>query len=510
MGTTGIEFKTTVLGKEFSPREIIDNPSMEVLRDRALLQGGLITQFGNLAVVTKVRNRSAKFTEIIMEDPDKDAEQLIGRVLDYLKHNAMIQMDRTMCMNPEFQYHSRNYSTEGYARIPMMWGSTLFPPQIRKPDFVTISVPEWEERRVIVLPELNLTFILGTDYKGENKKAMLRLLMYNAKKRGCLGLHAGSKILRLKKDGELSDVGFIFFGLSGTGKTTLSCHSHWLKFPERVIIRQDDVTILTPDGRAIGTEACFYIKTDGLEQDTQPLLFAAALSPRAILENVKVHAGDGRVDFFDTTLTSNGRAMVMRSDIAYTDNKVDVDNVNNIIFITRRNDVVPPVARLNAEQGAAAFMLGESIETSAGDPTQAGKPLRVVGTNPFIVGSEAEEGNIFLDILRRNPSIRCYIMNTGRVGGDQRGEKITIRDSVKIIENIARGTISWKKDPYWGHDVPESMPDLDMERFNLLNPYTKDRVIELNDGLRDERMEWISRFDDLDPDIIKSIADAGR
>jgi len=212
MTTAGIEFKTTVLGKEFSPREIIDNPSMDKLRESALMQGGTITQFGNLAVVTQVRNRSAKFTEIIMENPGKEDEELFGRVLSYLKGKAMIQMDRTMCMNPEFQYHSRNYSTEGYARIPLMWGSTLFPPRIRKPDFVTISVPEWEERRVLVLPEMNLTFIMGTDYKGENKKAMLRLLMYNVKKRRCLGLHAGSKLLRLKKNGALTDIGFIFFG----------------------------------------------------------------------------------------------------------------------------------------------------------------------------------------------------------------------------------------------------------------------------------------------------------
>jgi hypothetical protein len=62
-----------------------------------------------------------------------------------------------------------------------------------------------------------------------------------------------------------------------------------------------------------------------------------------------------------------------------------------MVFITRHNEIVPPVVKLSAEWGAAAFMLGESVETSAGDPSEAGKQRRVVGTNPFIVGSEEEK-----------------------------------------------------------------------------------------------------------------------
>ncbi|GAI50389.1 unnamed protein product, partial [marine sediment metagenome] len=241
------------------------------------------------------------------------------------------------------------------------------------------------------------------------------------KKEGNLGLHAASKILRVFKDGKLTDKSFILFGLSGTGKTTLSCHSHWLHAPERVIIRQDDVVILRFDGSAIGTEESFYMKTEGLEPSTQPLLYAAAISPRAILENVRVEPETGRVDFFDTMLTSNGRAMVKRRDIAFTDNEIDLEKVDFVIFITRHHDILPPIVRLTPEWGAVAFMLGESVETSAGDPAEAGKPRRVVGTNPFIMGSEEEEGNSFLSILRNNPDVQCFLLNTGSVGGVTRG-----------------------------------------------------------------------------------------
>jgi phosphoenolpyruvate carboxykinase (ATP) len=358
----------------------------------------------------------------------------------------------------------------------------------------------------MVFPEQGLTLILGSDYKGENKKAMLRQLMYAVKKKGCLGLHAGSKTICVERGGKLTNVGFLFFGLSGTGKSSLTCHSHWLNHPERIIIHQDDVVILRPDGSALGTENSFYIKTDGLDLETQPLLYAASLSPRTILENVMVHE-NGRIDFADSTITSNGRAMVMRRDVAFTTDQIDLPRVHNIIFITRRRDVVPPVAKLSPEFAAAAFMLGESIETSAGDPTSAGRAIRVVGTNPFIVGSEAEEGNMFLSILRRNPDIQCYMINTGQVGATEghAGENITLRDTVRIVEMIARDRIKWKTDPFWGYEVPEEIPGMDYERFELRNFYQPDQIDSLQRALRKERIEWLERFEGLDPDIIDAI-----
>jgi phosphoenolpyruvate carboxykinase (ATP) len=494
-----------VFGREFKPRRVIDNPSEEKLREWSLERGGVITEFGNLSVTTKVRNRIAKFTEVVIGEPDPEDAQLIYKVLDYVEDKEMIMLDRVMCKTPGFKANCRLYVTAEYPRLPLMWGCTLFPPEGREPDFVTITIPEWEEKRVLVFPERGLTIILGSDYKGENKKAMLRQIMYWTKKRGNLGLHAASKILRVYRDGGLQDMGFLLFGLSGTGKTSLSCHSHWLRAPERVVIRQDDVVILRSDGSGIGTEDSFYIKTEGLEPYTQPLLYAAALSPRAILENVRVEAETGRVDFLDTSLTSNGRAMVKRNDVAYTDVEIDLEKVHFVIFINRRYDILPPVVRLGVEWAAAAFMLGESVETSAGEPSEAGKSRRVVGTNPFIVGSEAEEGNIFLGILRQNPQIQCFILNTGSVGGVDRGQKITVRDSVKVIEMIAKDKIMWRSDEFWGYEVPVEIPGIDLGRFDLRNYYPEERLVQLSEELKQERLLWLSQFDRLNPDIINAL-----
>jgi len=489
----------------FKPKGIIDNPSDETLREWAFEKGGVITEFGNLAVTTNVRNRIAKFTEVVTGQPAPEDDRLIRKVLEYLKTKEVIQLDRVMCHTPDFKRNCRVYVSADYPRIPLMWGNTLFPPEGGEPDFISITVAEWPEKRVLVFPESGLTLILGSDYKGENKKAMLRQVMYWAKKGSNLGLHAASKIIRVFREGKLRDFGFILFGLSGTGKTALSCHSHWLRPPERVVIRQDDVVILRCDGSAIGTEESFYLKTDGLEPDSQPLLYAAAISPRAILENVCVDPATGKVDFFDTTLTSNGRAMVKRHDIAFTDDKIDLEKVDFVIFITRRSDILPPVMRLSPAWAAAAFMLGESVETSAGDPAEAGKLRRVVGTNPFIVGAEDDEGNIFLNILRNNPEIQCYILNTGMVGGAERGQKITVKDSVKILEMIARDKIIWKKDEFWGYEVPVQIPDIDLNRFDLDNYYSREQIQKLSEDLKQQRLEWLSQFKRLDKDILKAI-----
>jgi len=487
------------------PKRVIDNPSDEELREWAFEKGGVITEFGNLAVTTNVRNRIAKFTEVVMGDLSAEDDYLCRKVLEYIRDKEMIQLDRVMCQNPAFKRNCRVYITADYPRIPLMWGNTLFPSKGGKPDFISITVADWPEKRALVFPEAGLTLILGSDYKGENKKAMLRQIMYWTKNQGNLGLHAASKIIRVFRDGKLRDLGFLFFGLSGTGKTSLSCHSHWLRPPERVIIRQDDVVILKADGSAVGTEESFYLKTDGLEPTSQPLLYAAAISPRAILENVWVDPETGRVDFFDTTLTSNGRAMVKRRDIAFTDDEIDLEKVDFVIFITRRSDILPPVARLSQEWATAAFMLGESVETSAGDPAQAGKALRVVGTNPFIVGSEEAEGNTFLNILRNNPDIQCFLLNTGKVGGADRGQKITVKDSVKIIEMIARDRIVWQKDDFWGYEVPVKIPGIDLSRFDLDCYYSEEQVQEMSKDLKQERLEWLSQFKRLDKDIFNAI-----
>jgi len=484
---------------------------------RALARSGeKTTEYGSPVYATRIKNRSAKKTYIVADvkvgvmqqsiDPAPALEK-IREVQEKLATMDLIQVDRRMGMSHEVPIHCRLFVPREYARIAYMWHNMLFPSKSsQEPDFISVYVPDWPETMIFCDVEQGYTYILGTDYPGEAKKSMLRQAMYWIKRKGGLGLHAGSKILRvLGPDGELRDVGFLLFGLSGTGKTTLTLHDHGLHEPEKAIIKQDDVVLLTHDGRAFGTEDGFYIKTEGLEP-SQTVLWGAATHPTAAYENITV-AADGKVDFLDTSLTSNGRGVVLRRFIKGTGDGIDLEKANKIVFITRRNDVVPVCARLSSEQAAAYFMLGESIETSAGDPTKAGQAKREVGTNPFIVGPEADEGNRILQILRANPDMQAYILNTGSVGAKagSAGEKITIKVSTEIMKQIAREGIRWEKDPDWGYDVPKDVPGIDLARYDPRKHYTADEYKALIDKLRAERREWLSKFPGLDPVIPKAV-----
>ena len=486
--------------------EICFNPSEEEMRGICLKKGG-VTKYGSLHFRTKIKGRGAKLTEIIEEEPSKEQLKTIGKVAEYLKGKKLIQVDRQMCIDKPC--YCRAYVSADYPHIAYMWGRMLFEDvEIDRPDFTTVQIPEWPETKVLAEAKTGITFVLGSDYTGEMKKANLRMAMYKTKQAGGLGLHAGSKLIRtIGKDGKLKERGVLLFGLSATGKTTLTCHHHWLDSSkgEEVVIRQDDVVLMQKDSSCIGTEKNFYIKTDGLEAKYQPVLYEAALSKNALFENIMVKDG-GKIDFFDTSLTTNGRAVVLRREMKYTDRSIDLPKTHMMIFITRRNTIVPPVARLTKEQGAAFFMLGESIGSSASD-VDPGKSRRVVGTNPFIIGSRDEEGNRFYDILKANPHAECYLLNTGGIGegGIGKGEKITVHDSATIIKEVARGTVEWKKDPGWGYEVLGGCPDVEASRFHPENHYTKERYTELTEELRKERKAWLAQFEELYPEIKDAI-----
>ena len=497
-------------------RRILKDLSRDELRELAR-SDERTSEYGSPVYTTRVKSRSAKDTYVIANGVPigvmqkhidrRKAEDTIRQVQEAIADMELIQVDRRLGMSPDVPIHCRLFVPREYARIAYMWHNMLFPSSsANQPDFISVYVPDWEERLIFLDVDQGYTYILGSDYPGEAKKSMLRQAMYWIKRRGGLGLHAGSKVLRVVgPDGELRDVGFLLFGLSGTGKTTLTLHDHGLEEPERAIIKQDDVVLMTADGKAYGTEDGFYIKTEGLEP-SQAVLWGAATHPTAVYENIKLH-DDGKVDFLDTSLTSNGRGVVLRKYIRGTGEGIDLEMANKIVFITRRNDVVPVCARLTAEQAAAYFMLGESIETSAGDPTKAGQAKREVGTNPFIVGPESDEGNRLLSILRTNPGMQAYILNTGSIGATEGspGEKITIRVSTEIMKQIAKEGIEWERDPDWGYETPKKVPAVDLAKYSPMTYYAPEKYRELVDKLRSERRAWLAQFPGLDPLIPQAV-----
>jgi phosphoenolpyruvate carboxykinase (ATP) len=473
------------------------NPSLEELRDLAK-PDETTTEFDSPSYVSEFRSRSADRTKTAIdhEFTERDHE-LVDGAIDAAGDREMLCVDRLMGRHPDSTYCCRLFVPVEDARIALAWAKLFEPTDGREPDLWTIQLPDADETAIRVLPEEGVTVVLGSDYTGEAKKSFLRLFMFRAKQQGGLGLHAGSKRVRVRDaDEELRDVGQLFMGLSATGKSTLTAHGCWLEGDEDATMLQDDVCALLPDGSVPGSEGeGLYIKTIGLDAEEQPGLHRAATADSAVLENVAVD-DDGAVDFDEPRYTANARAVVQRDQLPSAADGIDLDRVDQIFFITR-NPLMPPVAKLSTEQAAAAFMLGESIETSAGDPARAGESIRVVGTNPFIIGAEGEEGNIFHALIDRL-NVECYLLNTGSLGNG--GKDIGVTESVTILTETARGTVEWTDDDSTGLTVPDSIPGLEIDDY-AVSEYVDDYETALTD-LRRERRAYLSQFDELREEIL--------
>jgi len=485
-------------------RNVIADPDFDQLREFAR-HHEQTTEYGSPAYVSDQKSRSADQTKNLVDDAFTEGGfEAIEAALEEAADRELVALDRQVGRHEETSYTGRLFVPKAYARIALAWGK-LLEPATGEPDFLTLQLPEWNDRegndrRIRVLPEEGLTFVLGSDYTGEAKKSFLRLYMYRAKQQGGLGIHAGSKRVTIEGEDGLETVGQAFLGLSATGKSTLTGHGCWLDEPEGAEMLQDDVCALLPDGQVTGSEGDgLYIKTDGLDADEQPTLYDAATHEEAVFENVWIEE-DGTVDFDNTELTANGRAVIRREDLSSASENIDMtEGVDQIFFITR-NPVMPPVARLDDRQAAVAFMLGESVQTSAGDPDAAGESTRVVGTNPFIVGPEGEEGNRFRDLVADN-GVECFVINTGHVGPAK--ADIGVRESVNILVGAARGEIEWAGDENFGFEVPAHVPNIDVDPFYPPEHYD-DFEAELAD-LRAERRAYLDQFETLDEEIKESV-----
>ncbi|HUT73561.1 MAG TPA: phosphoenolpyruvate carboxykinase [Armatimonadota bacterium] len=532
----------TQLAEKLYHQHNVEHLSDAAVKDRAL-PFGQVTEFGNLNFTSNVRNRSAGLTVYLgsdrvlqrklsprqkeIRDAAPDALRKLHRYLDRTK---LVCIERTMGNNDTFSPHCTMYVSvysKSAVQIAHMWGETLFAykPTAPGPDMSWICVPEWPEqdRQILVFPEEGVTYVLGSDYMGEAKKGFLRMAMWYAKQEGMLGVHAGAKMVQARQpDHKLHRYSMLLFGLSATGKTTHSCHDHGLSHDgETMDVVQDDVCFLREDGSALGTERGFYLKTEGLDPHGQPLLYNAAIQPDTIFENVMVD-GDGNVDFQDETLTSNGRGVVQMANLAPhasdTINLPPAEETDGMLlfFITRRNTVLPMVARLTPEQTALAYILGESVESSAGDPRRAGESVRVVGTNPFVVGDEAAEANWIHEFLRRHPKVQGYLINTGGVGEIREKQpdgttrikrevmRIQIPESSALFRSAVRGSVKWRRESYLGMEVPEEIEGVDIRKFDPTSFYSQAEVDNYVNDLKRERREYLEQFPGLAPAIIQA------
>ena len=483
-----------------SSQMVIDNPSSDELWKMSK-EFSLPNNLGLPLFHSKVKSRSAKFTANY-EFSDAEAQKYIKDVQEYINTHKMIKIDARVGEGSSCTFKATLLVSEKYPQLAFMFQRNLFEPNGKESDNITvITIPEYPERKIMVFPHEATEIILGSDYYGETKMAALRLAMYLARERHQhLGLHAGSKAYNLNVNGEMRRFGVLIFGLSGTGKTTLTCATHDLKEPENVEIVQDDINFLSDELNAFGSERNFYVKTDSIT--SQPLLLAAVKEEGSILENVYV-SPEGEVDFDNLSVSTNGRAVLPREHIPFHASSYSVGKVNIIFFNTRRDDI-PPILKIDLyEKAAAVFGLGESTITSADDPSKVGQPVRTVGFNPFIIENPAKEINTFKKFLS-GKDIQAFVINTGWVGGRD-GLKIKPQDTFMFVENALRGKIEFKKDPIVGFEVPVKAEGWDISKFDVMNFYSKEEYEKKMNELRQERKEALKKIGGVDEDIIESL-----
>jgi phosphoenolpyruvate carboxykinase (ATP) len=275
---------------------------------------------------------------------------------------------------------------------------------------------------------------------------------------------------------------------------------------------QDDFIALMPGGQVRATENGCFAKSFGLDPVDEPTIHGGATRPDAWLESVAVDPATGKVDFFDDSYTANGRVTFPLAHIRHRDPR-GLPRADYLFILNRNADIIPAVARLTREQAATYFMLGETEGTSAGGAHEAGKSLRVPGTNPFWFEEESSMGNRFLALLD-SCDLEVYLLNTGRVGGpeaDGRSKKVSIAHSAAIQEGILDGTITWERDPDFGYEVATRVPGIDDPE--ILQPrrlYDRtgrsDEYAAIVARLKVDRRAYLDGFRALDPRIAAGLA----
>jgi phosphoenolpyruvate carboxykinase (ATP) len=499
-------------------KKVFDNPSPEELRAfTEEMPNARVTEFGNVNVQTRATSRSAGSTYIVTDDPSITSGQTITRQEyeriakmqdEYIRGQEMVVVDGFIGNVEDFRTPARLTIEKANANIAGMQEKLYYPRDGGEPEvqlFYTpnLAAPGYPDDRIIAVDlENGVTRVLNSDYFGESKKGGLRMWNTIVYDRGGLALHAGCKSVPAKGEEGV----FLIIGLSGTGKTTTTFTTQNNSLPV-----QDDFVALMPDGRVYATENGCFAKTFSLDPDFEPNIYNAVVKPTTYLENV--YQDDmGKVNFFETSYTQNGRAVFGLEDLGRVKDARELSKVDYLLILNWNENIIPAVAKLNRTQAAAYFMLGETTGTSAGGAAEEGKFLRVPGTNPFFPLLHEQQGNRFLELLDAHP-MEVFLMNTGRVGGtpeDDRSKKVKIPHSGAVVKAIAEGTISWTEDDDFGYQIAESVPGIDdLEPIQPRRLYERqgrmDEYRKFVERFKAERQEFLEGFPGLDPEIIKAV-----
>ncbi|HET9456740.1 MAG TPA: phosphoenolpyruvate carboxykinase (ATP) [Candidatus Limnocylindrales bacterium] len=469
-------------------RSLRANQSTAELYEAAIRAGeGVIAADGPLVVRTgKHTGRSPK-DKFVVREPSSDAkvwwgevnqpiseehyDRLRSRLLDYVADRDLYAQDCFIGAHPAHRRSLRVYTETAWASI---FARNLFrrpsPHDLAafRPNFTIVNVPSFKadpategtrtETAILVHLGRMEVIIVGTEYAGEIKKSAFTVMNYLMPDEGVLPMHSAVNV------GAHRD-SVIFFGLSGTGKTTLSAD------PERSLIG-DDEHGWGPDG-VFNFEGGCYAKTIRLSPMYEPDIFQTTKRFGTILENVDLDPITRELDLDSERFTENTRGAYPLEYIGNSDPTGIAGQPRNVVLLTADAfGVLPPISRLDHDQAAYHFVSGYTAKL-AGTEVGVKEPMATFSAcfgAPFMPRHPGEYAGMLIERLARW-NVPVWLVNTGWTGGPYGvGERMNINHTRTMVRAALDGkldAVPTRTDPIFGFEVPTQVPGVPSE---VLNP----------------------------------------
>lgn len=344
------------------------------------------------------------------------------------------------------------------------------------PEFVIINLPSFQadparhgtrgETVIAVNFAEKLVLIGGTSYAGETKKSVFSMLNYILPPQRVMPMHCS---VNVGQDGDSA----IFFGLSGTGKTTLSAEA------SRTLIGDDEHG--WSENGVFNFEGGCYAKMINLSSEAEPEIYATTQRFGTVLENVAMDEASRILDFSDNSLAENSRGAYPLSFIPNASSSGRAGHPHNVIMLTADAfGVLPPIARLTASQAMYHFLSGYTAKV-AGTEKGVLEPEATFSTcfgAPFMPRYPSEYGNLLRDLIAEH-NVGCWLVNTGWTGGTYGiGQRMPIKATRALLAAALDGSLNkatFRTDPHFGFEVPVAMPD---------------KISDIDDYILDPRNTW--------------------
>ncbi|HJS84955.1 MAG TPA: phosphoenolpyruvate carboxykinase [Acetobacteraceae bacterium] len=392
---------------------------------------------------------------------------LKARVQAYLQGQELFVQDLYAGADPAQRVRVRLVTTGAWQAL---FARNVFirPPESEladfQPDYVILHAPRFQAdpaidgvrsgTAVALSFEQRTIVIAGTEYAGEIKKSIFTVMNWLAPERGVLPMHCSANM------GEAGDVA-LFFGLSGTGKTTLSSD------PCRKLIG-DDEHGWGEDG-VFNFEGGCYAKVINLSREAEPEIWSATHRFGTVLENVVADA-HGNLDLADKSLTENTRSCYP---VEYIPNVVIPGrggHPRNVVMLTADAfGVLPPIAKLTPAQAMYHFLSGYTARVAGTEKGLGTEPQATFSTcfaAPFLPRRPEVYGRMLERMIRKHQA-DCWLVNTGWTGGAYGiGRRMSIRHTRALLNAVLDGSLArgaFRRDPLFGLLIPDSVPGVPAE-----------------------------------------------